>query len=118
MRSKLVLKIIVACIFSFVAVCTWSDYYYSKLERDYPVLRDFHTLGGYVTDLHVHGKYSYLTIDSNERFLILPTVDGRNEIQQFSNLVEVGDLVHKGERSDEIYLNKGGIVHKFRNNER
>lgn len=118
MGRKLGIKIIVAGILGFVAVCTWSDYYYSKLERDYTVLMDFHNIDGFVTDLRVHSKYSYLTIDSIERFLILPTRNPYHKTQEFSELVEVGDLIHKGEKSDEIYLKKSGIVYKFRTNER
>jgi hypothetical protein len=118
MSRKLSIKVIVvAGILGFVAVSTWSDYYYSKLERDYAVLKDFHNIGGFVTDLRVHWNYSYLTIDSIERILIYPTRNEHHETQEFSELVEVGDLIHKGEKSDEIYLQKGDVVYKFRNNE-
>jgi hypothetical protein len=117
MGRNLGIKIAVAGILSFIALCTWSDYYYSKLKRDYTVLRDFNNIRGYITDLLVRGTYSYVTIDSIERFLILPTKAGRLDSQEFSELVEVGDLIYKDGKSDEIYLQKHGAVYEFRNNE-
>src|SRR5690606_14468331 len=107
---KLSIKVIVvAGILGFVGLCTWGDYYYSKPERDYTVLTDFQEIGGFVTDLRVHWNYAYLTINSTERILICPTRNERYETREFSELVGVGDLIHKDAKSDEIYLKKGDV---------
>src|SRR5690606_10046885 len=72
--KKLSIKVIVVTgILGFVGLCTWSDYYYSKLEGDYIVLTDFQNIGGFVTDLRVHWNYAYLTINSTDRILICPS---------------------------------------------
>lgn len=75
-----VLKIVAGVILIFVGICTWSDYYYSKLRRDYPlVLSDTVAIDGVITHYEVHWKYSYITIDDTMKIVVRPTVNDNYE---------------------------------------
>ena len=100
----MVKKLAIGCIIAFVAICTISDLYYSKLERDYALLTDEMPIQGVITDYRVHWKNTYITVDSTTLIQVRPIITNAPESRYFHSLVEVGDSILKRKNSDEILL--------------
>jgi hypothetical protein len=110
------IKIALVVTGTLISVMTISDWYYSQLEREYPVLEDMMAIHGIITHRKVHWKHSFISLNSGVKVNIPPPTTERYEPTDFHNLIEVGDSLFKESTSDKITLVKNGREYYFWNN--
>ena len=84
-----------------------SDIYYSKLERDYPLLTRLEQIEGTINKHKAHFDYTYIELNSSVKRLIMPTANLEYSPSKFSDFIEKGDQVVFKRLSDEIQINRG-----------
>ena len=94
-----------------------SDYYYSKMEREYPLLTRLNSLDGVITDFVVHHKNTYIKVDSTVRRMIRPIKNDQYKPEYFHKLINLQDSVVKEEGSKNILVIADGKSYVFELNE-
>jgi hypothetical protein len=94
-----------------------SDSYYSRMEREYPILTRLDSLDGVITDFVVHHKHTYIQVDSTVQRLIVPTKNEQYEPEYFYKLINQADSIVKKENSRDILLIADGKSYVFEINE-
>lgn len=94
-----------------------SDSYYSRMEREYPILTRLDSLDGTITDFVVHHKHTYIQVDSTVQRLIVPTKNEQYELGYFHELIDLGVSIVKKESSKDILLITDGKSYVFEINE-
>ncbi|MGD1891745.1 MAG: hypothetical protein ACFB15_14290 [Cyclobacteriaceae bacterium] len=102
---------------SLATVMLASDSYYSRMEREYPILTRLDSLDGVITDFVVHHKHTYIQVDSTVQRLIVPTKNEQYEPEYFHKLINLGVSIVKKENSKDILLIADGKSYVFEINE-
>jgi hypothetical protein len=106
------LKIAGFVILTLVIAMTISDWYYSRLENEYPVLYDKMAIRGVVKHSKVHWKHTYVSLETNVKVNIPPPIkEGETD---FYDLLETGDFLYKEAGSNKITLVKKDKEYYFR----
>jgi hypothetical protein len=92
---------------------TISDTYYSRLNREYPMLSDATSLKGVVTDYRIHWQHAYVVVNSTEKIHIRPAKSNTDDGLYFDDLISGGDSLFIESWSDEIRLKKQSRMYKF-----
>jgi 3-isopropylmalate dehydratase small subunit len=83
---------------------TFSDIYYSNLNKEYPLLSNLESFEGKVTDLKIHFGYTYIELDSQKRALIRPSNLKNEPKEKFHQLVKEGDFILFSDSRNEFTL--------------
>lgn len=105
-------KVILVPFVLLLATMTWSDYYYSKLERDYTMVSDSVSIVGVVTDFKIHWKHTYLKMNTGRQLHVQPW-HSEDEWQPFHEVIATGDAIYKERDSDMIVVRKDGRDYRF-----
>lgn len=105
--NNLRIKIAGVAIAALLVVMTLSDWYYSKLENEYPVLDDQMEIHGIVRHCKVHWKHAYVSLDQGQKVNIPPPESIDND-RPFHSVIEEGDSLFKTANSEKITLIRNG----------
>lgn len=92
---------------------TISDRYYSKLEKEFPVLEKDELVEGIITRFKNHFEYTYLEIDSNTKRLIRPTRANDTDLIEFHDFIKVGDKFLHRKSDNRIYVFRQDEKYEF-----
>ena len=87
-----------------IVTMTISDNYYSKLEKEFPLLSENELIEGTITSFKSHFGYTYVEIDSNTKRLIRPTNVGESKATEFHHFIEVGDKFLHRKSDNKIFI--------------
>lgn len=90
-----------------------SDIYYSKLEKEYPLLAPNEQINGTITSFKDHFDYTYIEIDSSVKRLIRPTNNNDYEPTNFSDFISNGDKIVHDKWSSKIVIVKNDVSYRF-----
>ena len=96
--------ITVALVGALLILMTISDNYYSKLERDYPLLNRLEQINGIIANHKDHFDYTYIELNSSEKRLIMPTENMDYSPSKFSDFIALGDEVIYEKQFDKIQI--------------
>lgn len=102
-----------ALIGALLITMTISDIYYSKLERDYPLLISSEQTNGTILKHKEHFDYTYIELNSSERRLIRPTENLHYTPSKFSDFIAEGDQMIYEKQSGKIQIIRDNYSYYF-----
>ncbi len=100
-------------IVGLLTAMTYSDIYYSKLERNYPLLTRLEQIEGTIVDHKDHFDYTYIVLNTSVKRLIMPTENSAYSPSKFSDFISEGDQVIYQQHSDQIEIVRGDNSYYF-----
>ena len=88
-------KIYIPLFFSLALIATMfiSDIYYTKLEKEYPLLVKKDNVYGKITSNKDHFNYTYIEVDNKIKRLIRPIKNDNYSPAVFSDFILNGDVI-------------------------
>ena len=96
-----------------IVTMTISDIYYSKLEKEFPLLDKNELVEGTITTFKSHFEYTYLEIDSNTKRLIRPTIPDKIDLKEFYNFIEIGDIFLHKKSANKVLVYRQNKEYEF-----
>jgi hypothetical protein len=99
---------------ALIIMMAQSDIYYSKLERDYPLLSSLEQLDGIIINYKDHFEHTYIEINTGVKRHIRPTENHDYSPSKFSDFIALSDRIIFENSADQIQLIRDNRSYYFK----
>jgi len=104
---------IIASVALMTVTMTISDSYYSKLEKEFPLLSENELTEGSITSFKSHFGYTYVEIGSNTKRLIRPTNVSKAGSMEFHDFIQIGDKFLHRKSDHKVVVYRQNLAFEF-----